>query len=126
MCVLLRKGRQRVTVLESDMRRQKPSLENKHVSFLFAMQVKRIVLKRQPVFLAVVKPLDDLDDFSGPSMLSSLSSASTPSKVNYDLNEPSDREAWKSGLVSEFLMCSEDPVPIGLPPEKAGRPFNSH
>jgi hypothetical protein len=85
MCVLLRKGCRRETELKSDMPKQKPSLENKHVSSLFAMQVKRIFQKRQPVYLAVIKPLDDLDDSFGPSLLSA-SSASTPSEVNYDLN----------------------------------------
>jgi hypothetical protein len=117
MCVLLRKGRRRVIVLKSDMPRQKPSLENKLVPSLSAMQVKRIFLKRQPVFLAVIKPLDDLDDSSGPSLLSA-SSASTLPKVNYDLNEPSDREAWKSGLVSEFSDVFKDTLLIGLPPER--------
>jgi hypothetical protein len=117
MCVLLRKGRRRVSVLKSDMPRQKPPLENKHVSSLSAMQVKRIFLKRQPVFLAVIKPLDVLDDSSRPSPLSA-SSGSTPSKVNYDLKEPSDREAWKSGLVAEFADVFKDLLSIGLPPER--------
>jgi hypothetical protein len=117
MCVLLRKGRRRVTVPKSDMPSQKPSQENKPVSSLSAMQVKRIFLKRQPVFLAVIKPLDDLDDSSGPSLLSA-SSASTPSKVNFNLDEPSNKEAWKSGLVSEFADVFKDPLPIGLPPER--------
>jgi hypothetical protein len=66
------------------------------------MQVKRIFLKRQHVFLAVIKPLDDPDDSSGPSLLSA-SSASTPSKVHYDLNEPFDTKAWKFGMVSAFF-----------------------
>jgi hypothetical protein len=84
-------------MLKLDMPRQKPSLENEHVFSLSDMQVKRIFLRRQSMFLAVIKPLDDMNVSSGPSLLSA-SSASTPSKVNYDLNEPFDREAWKSDI----------------------------
>ena len=38
--------------------------------------------------------------------------------LRFNLDELFGREAWKSGLVSEFSDVFKDPLPIGLPPER--------
>ena len=119
MCVLLKKGRRRVTVLKSDNPAHKPSLDNTNsASSLSAMQVKRALRKKQSVFLAVIKPLDDPVGESNRAVPLAASTTSSSSRSGFNLDDLSDKEAWKSGLVSEFSDVFKDPLPIGLPPER--------
>ena len=118
MCVLLKKGRRRVTVLKSDASSPKPSVLDGNSASLSAMQVKRELRKNRSVFLAVIKPLDDPIGESNRAVPLAASTASSSSRAGFNLDELSGREAWKSGLVSEFSDVFKDPLPIGLPPER--------
>ena len=123
MCVLMKKGRRRVTVLKSAPRSRLPERsDSKPLSSLSAMQVKRAVKKKQRVFLAVIKPLDPPGPPVGDSGIPPCLAASARSTSSYtvckDLDDPVQKEVWTSDLVHEFADVFKDPLPIGLPPER--------
>ena len=124
-CVMIQKGKRFLTLKSPALPRTRSLEEEKpkpDPSVLSYSQLKRLARKGARVFLATLKPMD----FDGvplaavyPSAdLSAEDPASSVQPVQ-PINPVSSEKKWVSDLLSEFSEVFQDPLPVGLPPERA-------
>jgi hypothetical protein len=120
--VLMKKGRQRVTVARAPMHgRVNPDSSTNSLAVLSALQLRRAYKKGQRVYLAVIKPIDDPVNNAADNTVKDNSPWLSHSASNYlarDITDPSGKDRWETGLAEEFSGVFQDPLPSGLPPER--------
>jgi hypothetical protein len=72
-------------------------------------------LRHEKVFLAVIKPLGSMPTSEAGLPTSANDQPSQPSVPT----DPSSEDIWVTELVSEFSDVFQDPLPVGLPPERS-------
>ncbi|CAA9327091.1 hypothetical protein AVDCRST_MAG94-1729 [uncultured Leptolyngbya sp.] len=113
-CIMVKKGKKHITIVSPASPRSRPLEEEKSDSSVLSVsQLKRLVRKGARVFLAVLKPLEEEE--------SSLESKMPTSSVQPDqpAAEPPGEKKWVSDVLSEFSEVFQDPLPVGLPPERS-------
>lgn len=98
--VTLKKGKRHITVASKPPYRDRMPDDNKsEPKLLSAMQVRRLVRKRRPVYLGLVTSLSDPEDLGTTS--------SAP-----------DLDPWVKKLIADYDDVFKDPLPPGLPPDR--------
>ena len=119
-CIVMQKGKRKITVNSPPLPRTNfVDPDETNASLLSHTQLKRMMRKGASVFLAVLKPLDD-DKTSLPADVIA-STAVGQSTMPEQQTEPtiSPEKRWVSDLLEEFSEVFKDPLPVGLPPERA-------
>jgi hypothetical protein len=121
-CIMIRKGKRHMPINSPALpRNQLPVDDERSDSVLSASQVKRLARKGARVFLAVICPVES--DF-GPPMVASVAALSpdaptTSVQPGQPAGPPGGEVPWISELLSEFSEVFQDPLPLGLPPERS-------
>ena len=123
-CIMIQKGKRHMTVNSPALPRSAGVVEQEETSdpsLLTYSQMKRLARKGAAVFLATLKPVDDAR--VAPSVAASSVGEEPVSSVQPDQpREPRDdvssEPTWVSELLSEFSDVFQDPLPVGLPPER--------
>ena len=132
-CVMIQKGKRHLTLNSPPSPREQPQEDNANASVLSVKQVKRLIRKRVPVYLAVLKKLDDMPsavcnavstlDIPCTTLDNAGQSADNPA---VQLEPPAGQQAppgselsWVAGMLSEYTDVFQDPLPPGLPPDRS-------
>lgn len=127
---MIQKGKRHLTLNSPPSPREQPQEDNANASVLSAKQVKRLIRKRVPVYLAVLKKLDDMPSalcnavFTLDIPSTTLDNAGQLADIPaVQLEPPAGQQAspgskvpWVAGMFSEYADVFEDPLPPGLPP----------
>ena len=128
-CVMIQKGKRHLTVKSPALPRSRSDEEAESNSDVLShAQLKRLVKRGAVVYLASLKPLDP------DATLSAIAAVAGSAVGNQDhattLSEPtvqpvqpsnpvSSEKKWVSDLLKEFSDVFQDPLPVGLPPERS-------
>src|SRR6476620_779489 len=121
-CIMIKKGKRHMTVNSPALPRSQPPVdEEKSDSVLSASQLKRLARKGARVFLAVIRPVES--DHVPPV----VAFVATPSPKEplpsfqpvQPVSPPGVEVPWVSEMLSEFSDVFQDPLPVGLPPERS-------
>jgi hypothetical protein len=119
-CMVMQKGDRRITMNTRPLLRTNfVDRDEINASLLSHTQLKRMMRKGASVFLAVLKPLDDVNTPLSADV--NASAAVGQSSMPEQQTEPtnSSEKRWVSDLLEEFFDVSKDPLLVGLPPERA-------
>ena len=127
-CVMIQKGKRHITVKSPPLPRAAVAIEEEtsDPTLLTYAQMKRLARKGAAVYLAVVRPMDDV---SSPPTVAAVSQGVGPvppaepvsgAQPDQQINPVvSSEKKWVSELLNEFSEVFEDPLPVGLPPERS-------
>ena len=129
-CVMIQKGKRHLTVRSPALPRSRMDEDEKtNPDLLSHAQLKRLMKRGACVYLASLKPIDpDAATCTNAAVAGSVSvgnqdHATTLSEPTVQPSQPSDpvssEKKWVSDLLSEFSDVFQDPLPVGLPPERA-------
>ena len=127
-CIMIQKGKRHVTVKSPALPRSRVVEEKKaNPSVLSYSQMKRLMRKGVPVYLASLKPMDDYvppQSVDASSVAGSVGSPTTaspeqPVQPVQPIDPVSSEKKWVLDLLSEFSDVFQDPLPVGLPPVRA-------
>ena len=143
-CVMIQKGKRHITVNSPALPRTLLTVDaDSNESVLSYSQLKRMSRKGACVYLAVLKPLDadggapfvaataagpvdgvaepttDVDGVAEPTAGPSPLAPMPRVQPVQPINPVSSEKKWVSDLLSEFSEVFQDPLPVGLPPERA-------
>jgi hypothetical protein len=119
---MIRKGKKHMTVNNPALpRSQLPVDDKKSDSVLSASQVKRLARKGAQVFLAVIRHVETDPVPPVVASVAALSSDVPTASVQPDqpTGPPGGEVPGVSELLSEFSEMFQDPLPLGLPPERS-------
>ena len=118
-CIMMQKGKRNITVKSPALPRTKFVNDDKSNSNLLSYsQLKRLLRKKgQRVFLASLKPMEDY--MSPHSVVSASATEESVQPSGQPINPTSSERKWVANLLSEFSDVFQDPLPAGLPPERA-------
>ena len=123
-CIMIQKGKRHVTVKSPALPRSRVVEEKKaNPSVLSYSQMKRLMRKGVPVYLASLKPMDDYvppQSVDASSVAGSVGSPTTASPEHpvqpvQPIDPVSSEKKWVLDLLSEFSDVFQDPLPVGLP-----------
>ena len=124
-CIMIQKGKRHVTVKSPALPRSRVVEEKTaNPSVLSYSQMKRLMRKGVPVYLASLKPMDDYvppQSVDASSVAGSVGSPTTaspeqPVQPVQPIDPVSSEKKWVLDLLSEFSDVFQDPLPVGLPP----------
>ena len=117
-CVMIQKGSRHMTLKSPPLPRSRLVEEEKsNSSVLSVSQLKRLARKGARVFLAVLKPMEDVK-FPLTTLDAEVPTPSVQPDQHSTEPLPSEKQ-WVTELVSEFSDVFQDPLPVGLPPERS-------
>ena len=121
---MIQKGKRHMTVTSPALPRTVGVVEEEKTSdpsLLTYSQMKRLARKGAAIFLATLKPMDDARE--SPSIaVSSVEDPTTSVQPDQPVEPPtsvSSEPKWVSDMLSEFSDVFQDPLPVGLPPERS-------
>ena len=119
-CVMIQKGKRHITVKSPPLPRTAVAVEEEmsDPSLLTYAQMKRLARKGAAVFLAVLRPMDDVSSSPAVAAVSNVEPVSGAQPDQPTEPIVSERK-WVSELLSEFSGVFQDPLPVGLPPERS-------
>src|SRR3569623_267992 len=133
--VMIQKGKRHLTVHSPPLPRSRLEVDEKsNPDVLSHAQLKWLMRRGAFVYLASLKPVDSdsvtcatatvtgsVGGDSVPSVpTSSLPTTSVPTGQPVQPSNPvSSEKKWVSDLLSEFAEVFQDPLPVGLPPERS-------
>ena len=124
-CIMIQKGKRHMTVNSPALPRSAGVVEQEETSdpsLLTYSQMKRLARKGAAVFLATLKPADDA--CVAPSVAATsvgeepVSSVQPQDQPREPRDDVSSEPTWVSELLSDFSDVFQDPLPVGLPPER--------
>src|SRR6476619_1776903 len=100
---------------------QPPDEKEKSDSVLSASQLKRLARKGAKVFLAVIRPVESDPVLPVVASVATLSPEEPSPSVQpvQPVSPPGVEVPWVSEMLSEFSDVFQDPLPVGLPPERS-------
>ena len=124
-CVMIQKGKRHITVRSPALPRSASIVEEKTFdpTLLSYSQMKRLARRGADVFLAVLKPIEDVGVVPtvAATSVEEPGSSSQPDQPmeTVPTESVSSERKWVSDLLSEFSDVSQDPLPVGLPPVRS-------